>query len=219
MHKKGVIFAIAITIAALLLCCGIRLYGDRDERKLRQFLEQQAYSALELESVRFVKKDGEVYIEYYIVEDQTALTEALQLRHKLEDYLKENKLIYSNMMVGVRIMRSNSSLFFEFSNFDWFNDDHCCPPRKCDNCFDLHYGWFYAGQTASLDILENETDFEELVLSGFTEYDIDTLSNMENLRYLIIADENAPAHLFEAETYSELPEDCEVVVNNHHDIR
>ena len=219
MHKKGVIFAIAITIAALLLCCGIRLYRDRDERKLRQFLEQQAYAAFELESVRFVKKDGEVYIEYYIVEDQTALTEALQLRHKLEDYLKENKLIYSNMMVGVRIMRSNSSLFFEFSNFDWFNDDHCCPPRKCDNCFDLHYGWFYAGQTASLDILENETDFEELVLSGFTEYDIDTLSNMENLRYLIIADENAPAHLFEAETYSELPEDCEVVVNNHHDIR
>ena len=34
MHKKGVIFAIAITIAALLLCCGIRLYRDRDERIL-----------------------------------------------------------------------------------------------------------------------------------------------------------------------------------------
>ena len=69
MHKKGVIFAIAITIAALLLCCGIRWYRNRDERKLRQFLEQQAYAAFELESVWFDKKDGEVYIEYYIVED------------------------------------------------------------------------------------------------------------------------------------------------------
>ena len=219
MHKKGVIFAIAITIAALLLCCGIRLYRDRDERKLRQFLEQQAYSALELESVRFVKKDGEVYIEYYIVEDQTALTEALQLRHKLEDYLKENTSVYSDMQVGLRISRPNSPLGFRFYNFDWANDDHRCPPQKCQNCFDLHYGRLRVGQTASLDILENETDFEELVLSGFTEYDIDALSNMENLRYLSIADENAPAHLFEAETYSELPEDCEVVVNNHHDIR
>lgn len=219
MHKKGAIFAVAITIAALLLCCGIRLHRDRDERKLRQFLEQQAYAAFELEEIRFDKDDGEVYIDYYIAEDKNAFAEALQLRITLEQFLTENKLIYSNKMVGVRIMRSNSSLFFEFSNFDWFNDDHRSPPRKCDNCFDLHYGWLYAGQTASLDILENETDFEELVLSGFTEYDIDALSNMENLRYLIIADENAPAHLFEAETYSELPEDCEVVVNNHHDIR
>ncbi|MBE6847615.1 MAG: hypothetical protein E7503_05760 [Ruminococcus sp.] len=219
MHKKGVIFAIAITIAALLLCCGIRLYRDRDERKLRQFLEQQAYSALELDSVRFVKKDGEVYIEYYIVEDQTALTEALQLRHKLEEYLKENTSVYSDMQVGVRIFRPNSTLGFEFYNFDWFNDDHRFPPEKCQNCFDLHYTYLLASHTASLSLLTNETDFEELVLSGFTEYDIDALSNMENLRYLSIADENAPAHLFEAETYSELPEDCEVVVNNHHDIR
>lgn len=87
-----------------------------------------------------------------------------------------------------------------------------CPKQSLD-LLRVHYTFLDTGRLGA----ENLTI--TLYLAEFTEYSIDSLSDMENLRYLSIADENAPAHLFEAETYSELPEDCEVVVNNHHDIR
>ena len=218
MHKKGVIFVIAITIAALLLCCGIRLYRDRDERKLRQFLEQQAYAAFELESVWFDKEERHVRIEYYVPEHDNALSEALILRRTLEDYFYQNTATYAEVQIEILIQKRNF-LTIRFANYDVANDIHLNPPRMCENCYDFHYVWIYDNYNDALSVLQGESDLESLYLAEFTEYSIDSLSDMENLRYLSIADENAPAHLFEAETYSELPEDCEVVVNNHHDIR
>ncbi len=218
MHKKGAIFAVAITIAALLLCCGMRLYKDRDERKLRQFLEQQAYAAFELESVRFDKEERHIRIEYYVLEHDNALSEALILRRSLEDYFYQNTATYAEVQIEILIQKRNF-ITIQFANYDIANDIHLNPPRMCENCYDFHYMWIYDNYNDALSVLQGESDLESLYLAEFTEYSVDSLSDMENLRYLIIADENAPAHLFEAEAYSELPEDCEVVVNNHHDIR
>jgi len=181
MKKKC--FIIMLLIPILIIIFIIFFSSNKLKINLKNLINSNKYESVTLDHI--ITDSDKLYISFYIENEYKCLSDSLEIRNTVKDYLKKHDE-YKIMRVEIFLRTYAQNFSITFANYD---EDSI--GTNFENSYDINYGRFVCNNRLSLSDFKNIQGIEEFEMLQFinlNDYsDVYALDSIENLKYLIFS--------------------------------